>query len=139
MWTSRSVSGGRVTGRGGWGPGIYLNDDMMAAWELFVEADAWGIFRTGSLVRTTRRAGWPEGVRPYNLRHTVGISISEAGGDLADVQAHLGHKHISTTRKHYVPVLNSRMQKASELISGRIPWRSVVETQGARHVARKRK
>ena len=31
-------------GKGGWGPGIYLNDDMMAAWELFVEADAWGFF-----------------------------------------------------------------------------------------------
>ena len=90
-------------GKGGWGPGIYLNDDMLAAWELFVEANAWGSFRIGSLVRTIRRAGWPAGVRPYNLRHTVGISISEAGGDLADVQAHLGHKHISTTRKHYVP------------------------------------
>lgn len=124
-------------GKGGWGPGIYLNDDMMAAWELFVEASAWGSFRTGSLVRTIRRAGWPDGVRPYNLRHTVGISISEAGGDLADIQAHLGHKHISTTRKHYVPVLNSRMQEASELISGRISWKSVVETQGAEDAGRK--
>lgn len=50
-----------------------------------------------------------------------------------------GHKHISTTRKHYVPVLNSRMQEASELINGRFSWTRVVETQGVEHVSRKQK
>ena len=114
-------------GKGGWGPGIYLNDDMRAAWRLFRDAGAWGYYRHGSLVRTLRAAGWPANVPPYQLRHTVGITISEAGGDLADIQAHLGHRQISTTRQHYVPVRASRMQKVSELLDGRIRWGTPAE------------
>ena len=69
----------------------------------------------------------PVGYRDYTegthaLRHTVGISLSEAGADLSDVQAHLGHKQLSTTRRHYVPVLGSRMQRLSESIEGRFQW-----------------
>ena len=109
-------------GKGGFCPGVYLNDAMLVAWQLFVAADAWGYFRTGSFDRTLRSAGWPADVRPYNLRHTVGISLSEAGADLSDVQAHLGHKQLSTTRRHYVPVLGSRMQQLSESIEGRFQW-----------------
>lgn len=112
-----------VDGKGGFCPGVYLNDDMLAAWQLFAEAKAWGYFREGSWVRTLRRAGWPEGLRLYQARHTVGILMSEAGIDLADIQAHLGHKQIATTRKTYVPVRGSRMQRASEVLAGRLQWR----------------
>jgi hypothetical protein len=112
-------------GKGGFSPGVYLNDDMLAAWRLFIEADAWGWFREGSWVRTLRAAGWPEGVRPYQARHTVGILMSDAGIDLADIQAHLGHKQIATTRKTYVPVRGSRLQRASEVLSGRLAWQDV--------------
>lgn len=106
-------------GKGGFTPGLYLNDDQLAAWQLFVEAEAWGKFREGSFVRTLRTAGWPTGVRPYQSRHTLGITLSEAGIDLDDVGAALGHKRRETTRKHYVPVLGSRMQALSESLSGR--------------------
>jgi integrase len=106
-------------GKGGFTPGIYLNEDMLEAWRLFVEAEAWGYFREGSFVRTLRSAGWPEGVRPYNARHTVGITLSERGADLDDIAPQLGHKRRETTRRHYVPVLNSRMQAMSELLAGR--------------------
>jgi integrase len=107
-------------GKGGWGPGIYLNDDMAEAWRAFVEADAWGPYNTGSFARRLRHAGWPAGIRPYNLRHAVGQAMSAAGVDLADIQAHYGHRQISTTRRHYVPVLGSRLEEASRKIDGRL-------------------
>lgn len=106
-------------GKGGQTPGIYLNDDMLVAWKAFAAADAWGRFNSRVFPRTIRKYGWPSGVRPYNLRHTIGISLSEAGFDLADIGPHLGHKRIETTRKHYVPVLNSRMQTMSDHIGQR--------------------
>jgi integrase len=106
-------------GKGGYTPGIYLNDDMLFAWRFFDEAKAWGRFNTRVFPRTLRRYGWPEGVRPYNLRHTIGITLSEGGFDLADVGPQLGHKQLETTRRHYVPVLDSRMQRMSEALNGR--------------------
>lgn len=106
-------------GKGGFTPGLYLNDDMLFAWQYFNEVGAWGRFNTRVFPRTLRRYGWPEGVRPYNLRHTIGITLSEGGTDLADVGAMLGHKKIETTRSHYVPVLHSRMQKMSEALHDR--------------------
>lgn len=115
VWTVRD-------GKGGFRPGLFLTDDMMAAWELFIAADAWGSFEHSSFARRLRKAGWPKGVRPYNLRHSIGIALSEAGIDLSDVQEMLGHKHIATTRRHYVPVRASRMQRASESLDGRLPW-----------------
>jgi integrase len=107
-------------GKGGWGPGIYLNDDMQAAWRVFIAADAWGAFNTGSYGRVLRTAGWPAGLRPYNLRHAVGQAMQAAGVDLSDIQAHYGHKHISTTRRHYVPILDSRLESASRKIDHRL-------------------
>jgi integrase len=109
-------------GKGGYSPGLYLNDDMVAAWELFIDANAWGPYNTNSFARVLRGAGWPKGVRPYMLRHTTWITASERGADLSDVQAGAGHKSIATTRRHYVPVLSSRMQKLSELLDHRFDW-----------------
>ena len=118
VWTVRD-------GKGGFRPGLYLTDDMLAAWQRFIEAEAWGEYNTGSMAKVLRSAGWPKTVRPYNTRHTVGITLSEAGADLSDVQQVMGHKRIETTRRHYVPVLQSRMQQAGELLTGRLPWRNV--------------
>lgn len=109
-------------GKGGFSPGAYLNDEMLTAWRTFIEAKAWGTFREGAYVRSLRAAGWPEGVRPYNLRHTVGMRMSEGGADLADIQQHLGHRRIETTRRHYVPVIGSRLQRMSENLEGRFGW-----------------
>lgn len=105
----------------GFSPGIYLNDEMLIAWQAFIDAKAWGQF-PDHFPRRLRIAGWPEGVRVYNLRHTVWIAASERGADLADIQAGAGHKHMSTTRLHYVPVLNTRMQRMSESLNGRFGW-----------------
>jgi integrase len=109
-------------GKGGFSPGVFLNDDMTAAWEAFIEADAWGTFNTGSFARTLRAAGWPADVRPYNLRHSIGIALSEMGADLADIQQHMGHRRMETTRRHYVPVLGTRMEAMSRELDGRFGW-----------------
>lgn len=116
--------------KGGFTPGLYLNDDQLAAWQLFVAVDAWGAFGRAAFVRTLRQAGWPSTVKVYQARHTYGITMSEAGIDLADVGTALGHRPGSRiTRSAYVPVLNSRMQRASEAMNGRFAgWNAVPES-----------
>lgn len=120
-------------GKGGWSEGLYLNDDMLEAWRVFAAAEAWGPFNTGSMAEVLRRAGWPSMKdergryvsRPYHLRHSVGIEISERGIDLADVGGWLGHTNVQTTRRIYAPIRNSRMQRISTELEGRLGgWRS---------------
>lgn len=116
-------------GKGGYCPGVYLNDDMRAAWQLFVACDAWGAFDSGSFAERIRAAGLPDHLTPYQLRHTVGIALSEAGVDMKDISDHLGHKRTETTRRHYVPVLASRLQRASEALDGRkLGWSAELGT-----------
>lgn len=111
------------TGKGGYRPGgLYLNDDMLAAWQLFAEAGAWGVFEVSAWNRTLRSAGWPAGLRVYELRHSVGLELSDAGTDLADISAWLGHTRPLTTRSHYVPVQAGRMRAMSDRLAGRIDW-----------------
>lgn len=110
-------------GKGGYRPyGLELSDDMRAAWTRYREADAWGPFNTGSMARVLRTAGWPAGVRPYNLRHTVGLELAERGADLADISAFLGHSRPLTTRSHYVPVSQTRMAQTTNRLQGRFGW-----------------
>lgn len=110
-------------GKGGFSEGLYLNDEMLAAWNLFFEAHAWGTFNTGAHAKTLRSAGWaPDGdpfTRPYELRHSTGIALSDAGVDLADISPFLGHRQLETTRRTYVPIRKARMQRASETLNGR--------------------
>ncbi len=105
--------------KGGFCPGVYLNDDQRAAWQLFMEAQAWGPYSTGAFARTLRSAGWPEGVRPYHARHTTWITASERGIDLEDIAVGAGHTDPRMTRRVYVPVLNSRLQRLGEALEGR--------------------
>jgi len=110
--------------KGGWSEGLYLNDDMREAWRVFIEADAWGTFNTGSMAKVLRSAGWaPNGdawTRPYELRHNVGIAASDAGVDLADIAGLLGHRDLRTTRRTYVPIRQARMQRTSDALNGRL-------------------
>lgn len=106
--------------KGGEAVPLYLNDDMLAAWQVFVAAKAWGRFDTSAQARVLHHAGWPEHIRIYNARHSVGIAFSEAGEDLADIQAWMGHRRIQTTRQFYVPALFSRLKAMSERMDGRL-------------------
>lgn len=112
--------------KGGFCPGVYLNDDMLQAWKLFIAEQAWGRYSTGAFAVTLRSAGWPKGVRPYQVRHNTWITASERGVDLADIAVGAGHKDPRMTRRAYVPVLNSRLQRLGEAIDGRFSGFPVV-------------
>lgn len=119
------------TGKGGDLRILWLNDDMLAAWKAFIAADAWGAFDGSDYAKALYAAGWPKDVRPYQARHSVALELGERGIDLGDVQGVLGHKHISTTRKHYQPLLTSRLRQASETLAGRFGgWEPVKVEEG---------
>ena len=107
------------TGKGGEPRAFWLNDDMVAVWEAFMAAEAWGAFDGSDYAKALYAAGWPKDVRPYQARHSVALELGERGIDIGDVQGWLGHKHVATTRKHYAPVLVSRLKQASESLAGR--------------------
>jgi site-specific recombinase XerD len=107
------------TGKGGAPRAFWLNDDMHAALTAFVAADAWGAFDGSDYAKALYAAGWPKDVRPYQARHSMALELGERGVDLADVSAVLGHTDIVTTRRHYAPVLSSRLKDASERMAGR--------------------
>lgn len=108
-----------------------MNDDMKAAVEAFIAADAWGPLDGSNYAKELYTAGWPKDVRPYQARHSVALELGERGIDLGDVQGWLGHKHVQTTRKHYAPVLVSRLKQASESLAGRFGgWEPQAPTGG---------
>ena len=47
------------TAKGGLNSVIILNDEMVRAWQLFSDADAWGWFDDRSFSKTLKRNGWP--------------------------------------------------------------------------------
>lgn len=104
VWFVRTAKGGNPIP-------LPLNDDMVAAWQVFVAANAWGPFSPSALAKVLRRHGWPAGVDPYMLRHTFAIDLLLSGADLGDVQGLLGHQSIQTTRQYYAPILLSRLTK----------------------------
>lgn len=105
LWFVRPMKGGDPVP-------LPLNAGMVRAWKAFIAADAWGPFDTSDHADALRAAGWPKGVRPYNLRHTFAIDLILGGADLGDVQGLLGHADIQTTRDFYAPILVSRLTKA---------------------------
>ncbi len=98
---------------------VYLNQDMRAAWRLFIVANAWGEFDTSKQAKLLRACGWPADVRPYNARHSIAFAALEAGADLGDVQGLLGHSQIQTTRSTYGPLQAARQKRVSDLLTGR--------------------
>jgi site-specific recombinase XerD len=98
-----------------------LNDDMRAAWRVFIAANAWGPFDATKFARAVRAAGWPRAVRVYNAKHAVGIELAERGADNEDIRAWFGHTDPQTT-KIYTGVPLSRMKRLSQKIAGRLGW-----------------
>lgn len=113
-------------GKGGFSPGAYLNADQLAAWKLFIEADAWGPYNHGNFGRVIRTAGWPKHVRPYNARHSMWIAARERGVPLEDVADGAGHKDTRLTKRFYTGVLNGPLQVMSERMDGRFQGWPVV-------------
>lgn len=100
---------------------LWLNDEMLAAWQAFDRAHAWGDYDPVSFAKTLRRNGWPAGVRPYNMRHQTLQTLSQKGVDFGAVQQAAGHASPVTTRDNYVPHELETSKAASAAIEGRFP------------------
>jgi len=103
IWWVRPAKGGHAVP-------FPLTDEMIAAWRIFIDADAWGAWDWRAFAKLLRRHGWPKDVPPKNLRHSFAIDHLRAGTDLGDLQGLLGHSNIQTTRTFYAPVLLSRLE-----------------------------
>jgi integrase len=113
--------------KGGFCPGVYLNEDMLAAWKLFIDANAWGRYNHAAFARTIRTAGWPAHVRPYQARHTTWITARERGVPLEDVSDGAGHTDTRMTKRFYTGILNGPLQRMSETLDGRFQgWPAAV-------------
>lgn len=110
---------------------VILTDDMVAAWRVFIAAEAWSPVdpKTGELkpwdgsdyAKELYAAGWPKDIRPYNAKHTVAIALANAATEWEDVKDWFGHKDVKSTRIYTGQVLN-RLRKTSAKLAGRIGW-----------------
>jgi integrase len=112
IWIVRSAKGEPVHT-------ITLNEEMVAAWRVFIAAEAWNEYDTTLHARRVHAAGWPAGIRPYAARHSVMIDALTSGVALDDVQGLAGHTSPLTTRQNYAPLQVSRQRLVSDAIVGR--------------------
>jgi integrase len=103
---------------------VALTEDMIQAFRAFRSANAWGAYDGSDFVRALRAAGWPPHIRPYNLKHTIGITLAESAAEWEDIKDWFGHKDIKTTRI-YTGVVAKRLHTTSRLLSGRLQWLAV--------------
>lgn len=126
FWYVRAAKGGNPIP-------VVLNSDMIAAWEVFIAADAWTTWspRKRALVhgwdssqyaKDLYAAGWPKHIRPYNAKHTVAMTLASAGAEWEDIKDWLGHKQLKSTRIYSGPVVLERLRGISETLSGRLGW-----------------
>ena len=57
-----------------------------------------------------KKAGIDKKISPHKLRHTYATNLLNAGAELVDIQALLGHSTINTTQI-YINVGQERMEK----------------------------
>ena len=113
FWIVRGAKGGPTHA-------IHLNKEMRAAVRLFLASGALGRYDDKHLLELARAHGWPKTIPLYNARHSVAIDAIEAGADLGDVQALLGHASIDTTRRFYAGILRLRQRNVGKRLEGRL-------------------
>jgi integrase len=106
--------------KGGISHGIHLNKEMRVAVKWFLAAGAIGPYDSQALLELARAHGWPATVPLYNARHSVAIDAIQAGADLGDVQALLGHASIETTRRFYAGIFRLRQRNVGKRLEGRL-------------------
>lgn len=104
------------TAKGGPPREIALNRSAIKAFKVFARREAWGPFSVQSirksLVRASKQAPALPIFRVYDLRHSFALALREAGADLSDIQAQLGHTDISLT-KRYAPTVLEKLETAA--------------------------
>lgn len=114
-------------GKGGLPIVIAMNDESLAAWRAFVDADAFGSYDDSKYRRRLRSAGWPKGLDPYMTKHTVGIALAEAGADHEDIKDRFGHTDTKTV-KIYTGTPVKRLRRVAALIDHRFGWAKTPRT-----------
>lgn len=99
-----------------------LNADMIAAWEVFIAANAWGDFDATEYAKVVRAAGWPEGRRPYATKHSLSQDMAERGVDLETIADWHGHTGGFATTRIYTGFAKAKLRMASVAIEGRLQW-----------------
>lgn len=98
-----------------------MNAEQLVAWRAFIDADAFGDYDSTKFARELRAAGWPTGIRPYNLKHAIGMLLAADGAEPSDIQAWFGHTDLKTTRI-YTGVPVQRMRRLSAQLDHRFGW-----------------
>jgi integrase len=114
VWLVRPAKGGQAIP-------VVLTDDMVAAFAALDAAEAWGDFDGSDYAKDLYAAGWPKGIRPYNAKHTVAITLGEAGAEWEDIKDWFGHKDIKTTRIYAGHILQ-RSRAIAQHLEGRLGW-----------------
>lgn len=98
-----------------------MNTEQLAAWRAFVAADAWGSYDDTKFRRRLRAAGWPKGLRPYELKHAVGITLAEQDADRHDIKDWYGHADVKTT-EIYTGRVMTRVRRTAAKLDHRFGW-----------------
>lgn len=114
VWFVRPAKGGQPIP-------VYLTADMVQAWRAFLKADAWGGFDGSDYAKALYAAGWPRSVRPYNAKHTIGITLAESDAEWEDIKDWFGHTDVKTTRI-YTGLVAKRLKATGRRLEGRIGW-----------------
>jgi site-specific recombinase XerD len=80
------------------------------------------------LFRVYRRCATEAGLarrksHPHCLKHTIATDLVEAGGKLPDVQAHLGHKSLTSTGVYTLPKEDAVSRAVGKAIRGKHEFR----------------
>jgi site-specific recombinase XerD len=115
LWLVRPAKGGNPIP-------MALTQDMIAAWRAFIAADAWGAFDGSEYAKALYRAGWPKTIRPYNVKHTVALTLANADAEWEDIKDFFGHTDVKTTRIYTGRVMK-RLKGMAAKLEGRIGWK----------------
>lgn len=93
--------------------GFWLKDRPNRAEPVFAKADGKAVSPQAArayLRAMVRQAGIEKKISPHKLRHTYATNLLNAGADLVDIKALLGHESVATTQI-YTNVGQERMEK----------------------------